>query len=81
MVIAVAGLTQTGRILRHLSDYGSITPVEAFEQYGIMRLGARIWDIKQLGYNVIATTEKAVNRYGEPVHYARYTLKKEVVCR
>ena len=81
MVIAVAGITQTGRILRHLTDYGSITSVEAFEQYGIMRLRARIWDIKRLGYNVIATTEKAVNRYGEPVRYARYTLKKEVVCR
>lgn len=73
----MARLTQTGRILRHLNDYGSITPLEAMEQYGIMRLGARIWDIKQLGYNVVTMIEKAINRYGEPVHYARYALKRE----
>lgn len=76
-MIKMARLTQTGRILRHLNDYGSITPLEAMEQYGIMRLGARIWDIKQLGYNVVTMTEKAINRYGEPVHYARYALKRE----
>lgn len=38
----MAGMTQTEQVLRHLQDYGSITPVEAMAEYGIMRLGARI---------------------------------------
>lgn len=70
-------MTQTGRILRHLNDYGSITPLEALEQYGIMRLGARIWDLKQLGYDIETIMERAINKYGETVHYARYLLRKE----
>ena len=32
-------MTQSERILRHLQDYGSITPVEALSDYGCMRLG------------------------------------------
>ena len=39
-------MTQTDRVLRHLQDYGSISPHEALAEYGIMRLGARIWDLK-----------------------------------
>ena len=44
------GMTQTDRVLRHLQDYGSITPHEALAEYGIMRLGARIWDLKKQGH-------------------------------
>lgn len=28
-------ITQCDRILRHLRDYGSITAIEAFSEYGI----------------------------------------------
>lgn len=37
-------MTQTEMILGHLKEHGSITPLEAIRDYGIMRLGARIWD-------------------------------------
>lgn len=40
------GMTQNERILRHLKDYGSIDPMTAIQDYGITRLGARIWDLK-----------------------------------
>ena len=66
--------TQSERILRHLQDYGSITPVEAMAEYGIMRLGARIWDLKKQGHVISTERETGKNRYGEKTAYARYRL-------
>lgn len=42
-------MTQTDRILRHLREHGSITPLEALREFGCMRLGARIYDLKRAG--------------------------------
>ena len=67
---------QTERILKYMKDFGSITQAEAFTDLGISRLSARIWDIRHEGYGVLAQFEKAKNRYGEPVHYIRYSLAK-----
>lgn len=67
-------MTQTERILRHLNDYGSITALDALREYGCMRLGARIWDLKHQGHDIKTTFETAENRYGKNVSYARYTI-------
>lgn len=71
-----AGLTQCERILRHLNDYGSITSLEAMQEYGIMRLASRISDLKRLGHDIAVATESGKNRYGEKTSYARYSLKE-----
>ena len=71
------GMTQCDRILRHLKDYGSIDPMTAIQDYGITRLGARIWDLKERGYLIQTDMVRARNRYGEPTHYAKYTYKGE----
>lgn len=42
-------MTQTEKIKRHLETYGSITPMDAIMDYGIMRLGARIFELKESG--------------------------------
>ena len=68
-------MKQTEKILRHLRDYGSITPLEALQEYGCMRLGARIYDLKQDGHDIRTTFETARNRYGEKTSYAKYTLR------
>jgi hypothetical protein len=67
-------LNQNERILEHLKKYGSITPKEANAEYGVMRLGARIHDLKKAGHAILTTNEKALNKYGEKIHYARYKL-------
>jgi hypothetical protein len=43
-------------------------------EYGIMRLGARVWDLKKQGYKIGMSRESGLNRYGESTTYARYTL-------
>lgn len=67
-------MNQNERILEHLKKYGSITPKEANAEYGIMRLGARIHDLKKAGHAILTTNEKALNKYGEKIRYARYKL-------
>lgn len=42
-------MTQCEKILRHMEDYGSITSLEAIQEYGIMRLASRITDLKKTG--------------------------------
>lgn len=71
-------MTQNEKILRHLETYGSITPLEALEEYGIMRLASRISDLKKEGAPIKASIKKSKNRFGETVRYAVYRLNKEV---
>ena len=68
-------MTQCDKILRHLKDVGSITPVDVLRDYGCMRLGARIWDLKRMGHHIDMELETGENRYGEKTRYARYTLR------
>lgn len=68
-------MTQCDKILRHLKDVGSITPVDALRDYGCMRLGARIWGLKRMGHHIDMELETGENRYGEKTRYARYTLR------
>lgn len=69
--------TQSERIIEYLKEFGSITWIEAFRDLGIARLGARIFDLKRDGYKIIAEIEASKNRFGEPIHYARYKLAEE----
>lgn len=67
-------LRQWERVLKYLNDFGSITPLQALADLGIMRLGARIYDLRKKGYEIVRETEKSQNRYGQPVRYARYRM-------
>ena len=69
------GLTQREKILRHLRDYGTLTRVEALVEYGIANPTARIADLRKEGYPVLTTTAYGKNRYGEPTHWAVYSLE------
>lgn len=67
-------MKQTEVIKEHLDTWGSITPLEALQEYGIMRLASRINDLKKQGVVIRAETVHAKNRFGRPVTYARYRL-------
>lgn len=69
--------THVKRVLRHLLDYGSITSIEAFAEYGCTRLSATIYTLKHThNVPIVALTEHSKNRYGHNISYARYTLKE-----
>ena len=68
--------TQNNRILNYIKTFGSITPVQALRDLGVMRLASRISELKSQGYPVEKSMVCALNRYGEPVRYAEYYLKK-----
>lgn len=63
-------------IIRHIKKFGSITPVQAMKEYGIMRLSARILDLKDKGYPIETNIETSENRFGEKVSYAKYSLRE-----
>ena len=67
-------MTQKERILKYLEDFGSITQLEAIRDIGVMRLGARIWELRRNGFPIVRETEQSQNRYGQPIRYARYRL-------
>lgn len=64
----VESKSQTDRILEYMLSGKSITPLEALNKFGCLRLGARIADIKAKGYLVYSEfvttpTEKKVKQY------------------
>lgn len=70
-------MTQTEAILEHMKRYGSITPLEALQEYGCMRLGARIWDLKRAGYRIGTTIVTRINSDGEAKRFARYDMEEK----
>ena len=68
-------LTQSMKIIKYMMDFGSITPIQAMKDLGVMRLAARISDIEAEGWEIIHERETGENRYGEKTTYARYRLK------
>ena len=68
--------TQCDRILQYMQDFGSINPVQAMSDLGVMRLAARISDLKDEGHTITRTMVKKKNRYGEPVSFAEYRLEE-----
>ena len=70
-------MTQIEKIINYIEKHGSITPLEATTELGVMRLASRICDIKRLGYDVVTETVNSVNRDGTPTRYARYKIVQE----
>lgn len=56
-------------ILSDLRKGKKITPIDALEDYGCFRLGARIWDLRKAGHPIKA---EIVEDKGK--RYARYSM-------
>lgn len=68
---------QEQRIIKYLSDFGSITALEAMRDLGVMRLASRVCDLRCKGVKIQKQTERIVNRYGERVVVVRYYMDKQ----
>lgn len=60
--------TQRKEILAYLQEYGSITAMIALERFGCFRLGARVFELRALGYDIESVMEPNADRG----HHARY---------
>ena len=67
-------MTQTQMVFDYMMQNGSISPMEAITELGVMRLASRIHDLRIAGVTVNSQTEKGKNRFGEDVHFTRYSL-------
>lgn len=59
-----------------MQEHGSVTSLDAFELLGCHRLAARIFEIREEGYNVKKESKTGKNRFGETVCYTEYRLQE-----
>lgn len=67
---AAMSASQNQKILKHLKTHGAITATDAISRYGILRLAARIHDLRTSGYEIISQN---VTTHGG-ARVARYLL-------
>lgn len=70
----MAKQTHCDVILQHMKRYGSITAKEAADEYGCMRLAARISDLRTQGVAIESEIVTGKNRNGATIHFAVYRL-------
>ena len=68
--------SQSAQILAALERGEALTPLDALRDFGCMRLGARIWDLKRAGHRIDA--DEVVTDTGKRV--ARYRMRKAVTA-
>lgn len=70
-------MTQREAIIRYISDFGSITPMEAFVDLGITKLATRVSEMRKDGMEFKIDTIKTKNRYGRHCRFARYSFMED----
>lgn len=63
--------SQREAIAKHLKSGKSITALEALHKFRCLRLGARVWELKQSGMPIVKRMIQ-VGRRGEAKRIARY---------
>ena len=79
-IAILSALPETAIVINHLERYGSITSIEAIDLYGMTRLAAVIYDIREKypHINILAVDEKGKNRFGKKTKHKRYYYKGEI---
>ena len=74
-----ASNAQTTLVLNHLRSGKSINPLEALSEYGVYRLGAIIFTLKQEGHNISSQLVFFRKPSGTTGRYAVYRLEEGAV--
>lgn len=69
--------TQMLMIREHLRTKGTITSMEAIKLYGCTRLSAKIFNLKQAGWEIDSIPTTGTNRYGETTVFSTYRYVSE----
>lgn len=67
-------MSQKAKILAHMKRGLTITPLQALDLFGCMRLASRIGDIEEMWYSIYRVWVTVKNRNGKMVKVKRYSL-------
>ena len=70
-------MTQYEQIKQYISDFGSITPMQAFSDLGITKLATRISEMRRRGFECKISMVESRNRYGKTIRYAKYSKAED----
>lgn len=70
--MSASAASQTGRLLRAFRKGRHITPLVGLREFGTLRLGARVWDLKQAGHPI----QKRMVEVNPGVRVAEYWLPR-----
>lgn len=71
-------MTQREAIIEYITEFGSITPMQAFADLGITKLATRISEMRKDGMTFKIEMVSTKNRYGKSVCYAKYSFEEGV---
>lgn len=69
-------VSQKKMVLDYITEFGSITPLDAFRDLGITRLSAIVFRLREEGHDIDKAIEIGKNRFGNLTRYARYSFGK-----
>ena len=69
-------VSQKQMVLDYITEFGSITPIDAFRDLGVTRLAAKVFELKKDGHDIDKVIETGKNRFGNRTRYARYSFGK-----
>lgn len=69
--------TQCALVIEYMEKHGGITAKVADDDLGIMRLGARIFDLRKRGYVINDEWVTVINRRGMKRRVKKYSIAKE----
>ena len=72
--ISTSLAAQRARLLKHLREAGSPTTLQAREQLNIMHPGGRVFELREMGHNIVTTWTWDTDHEGRRHRVARYTL-------
>ena len=68
--------TQRDAIIEYITEFGSITPIQAFADLGITKLATRISEMRKDGWTFNIEMVSTKNRYGRSVSFAKYSFSE-----
>lgn len=69
--------SQTEQITQHLRKNGHITSEQAFKRYGVTRLSAIIYNLREDGARIENERQEKKNNFGRTVGFDRYVLSNK----
>lgn len=66
--------SQKEQIVNHLRRSGNITSEQAFEKYGVTRLSAVVYNLRENGAEIENHRHFKKNKFGRTVGYDKYVL-------